>query len=188
MTDVTIDSRRRRQGRSGEGESVPEESVRLELRIDSGPGATAEQTDRQVRGLYGDLRTLGLLRVERGTVAAPEESMAGVGHDLAVLVLSGAFSAAALKAVSNVVVAFVQRSKARSVEWEIDGHKGSFGALSAKDQQALVAAVTARIEAGTAAVAGVSAGNGPADPAGQNTSGDPGVGDGGTPDRTARRD
>ena len=133
---------------------MPEESVRLKLRIDSGPGATAEQTDRQVRSLYGDLRTLGLLRVERGTVAAPEASMAGVGHDLAVLVVSGAFSAAALKALSNVVVAFVERSKARSVEWEIDGHKGSFGALSAKDQQALVEAVTARIEAGTAAVAG----------------------------------
>jgi hypothetical protein len=68
---------------------VHEENVRLELRIDSGPGATAEQTDRQVRSLYGDLRTLGLLRVERGTVAAPAESMAGVGHDLAVLVVSG---------------------------------------------------------------------------------------------------
>lgn len=188
MTDVTIDSVCRRCRRSGEGESVHEESVRLELRIDSGPGATAEQTDRQVRSLYGDLRTLGLLRVERGTVAAPEKSMAGVGHDLAVLVVSGAFSAAALKAVSNVVVAFVQRSKARSVEWEIDGHKGTFDALSAKDQQALVQAVTARIEAGTAAVAGATAGTGPADPTGRNTNGEPGVGDGGTPDRTARRD
>lgn len=181
MTDVTIDPVCRRYGsRSGEGESVPEESVRLELRIDSGPGATAEQTDRQVRSLYKDLRTLGLLRVERGTAAAPEKSMAGVGHDLGVLVVSGAFSAAALKALSNVVVAFVQRSKARSVEWEIDGHKGSFGALSAKDQQALVEAVTARIEAGTAA-AGAAA-------TGPNTNSEPGVGDGGTPDRTARRD
>lgn len=162
--------------------------MRLELRIDSGPDATAERTDRQVRSLYGDLRTLGLLRVERRTVAAPEESMAGVGHDLAVLVVSGAFSAAALKAVSNVVVAFVQRSKARSVEWEIDGHKGSFGALSAKDQQALVEAVTARIEAGTAAVAGGPADPGTAVATGANTNSDPGVGDGGTPDRTARRD
>ncbi|WP_405823670.1 hypothetical protein OG241_43300 [Streptomyces sp. NBC_01390] len=165
-----------------------EENVRLELRIDSGPGATAEQTDRQVRSLYGNLRTLGLLRVERGTVAAPEESMAGVGHDLAVLVVSGAFSAAALKALSNVVVAFVQRSKARSVEWEIDGHKGSFDALSAKDQQALVEAVTARIQAGTAAVASAPADSGTGVATGPNTNSDPGVGDGGTPDRTARRD
>ncbi|MGY1496486.1 hypothetical protein ACW4TU_07680 [Streptomyces sp. QTS52] len=165
-----------------------EERVRLELRIDSGPGATAERTDRQVRSLYVDLRTLGLLHVERKAVAAPEESMAGVGHDLAVLVVSGAFSAAALKAVSNVVVAFVQRSKARSVEWEIDGHKGSFDALSARDQQALVEAVTARIEAGTAAVADGTADPGTAAATGVNTNSDPGVGDGGTPDRTARRD
>lgn len=188
MTDVTIDPTCRRPGRSGEGENVPEENVRLELRIDSGPGATAEQTDRQVRSLYGDLRTLGLLRVERKTVAAPAKSMAGVGHDLAVLVVSGAFSAAALKAVSNVVVAFVQRSKARSVEWEIDGQKGSFGALSAKDQQALVEAVTARIGAGTAALAGTTNDPGTAPAVDPNTPSDPGVGDGGTPDRTARRD
>jgi hypothetical protein len=127
---------------------VHEESPRLELRIDSGPDATAEQTDRQARALYTDLRRLGVLRVERGTAPPPPGSLAGAGHDLAVLVLSGAFSAAALKAVSNVVVAFVQRSKARSVEWEIDGHKGSFGALSAADQHALVEAVAARIAAG----------------------------------------
>ncbi len=164
--------------------------MRLELRIESGPEATAEQTDRQVRSLYGDLRTLGLLRVERKTVAVPADSMAGVGHDLAVLVVSGAFSAAALKAVSNVVVAFLQRSKARSVEWEIDGQKGSFAALSAKDQQALVDAVTARIGAGTAAAgqSGSATDPGTTPALGPNTTSDPGVGDGGTPDRTARRD
>lgn len=152
-----------------------EERHLLALRIDSGPGATAEQTDRQVRSLLRDLKTLGLLRVERGTAAPPPGSMAGAGHDLAVLVLSGAFSAATLKAVSNVVVAFLQRSKARAVEWEIDGDKGSFSALSAKDQHALVEAVTARIGAGTAAADG-------------DTGDDPGVGDGGTPDRAAGRD
>ncbi|MEU6368006.1 hypothetical protein ABZ876_20235 [Streptomyces sp. NPDC046931] len=153
-----------------------EESPRLELRIDSGPQATAEQTDRQVRRLHSDLKTLGVLRVARGTVPPPAGSMAGPGHDLAVLVLSGAFSAATVKAVSNVVVAFLQRSKARSVEWEIDGAKGSFGALSAGDHHALVEAVTARIGAGSATVAD------------RETSGEPGVGDGGTPDRAAGRD
>ncbi|MEU6097266.1 hypothetical protein [Streptomyces sp. NPDC047079] len=152
-----------------------EESPRLELRIDSGPGATAERTDRQVRSLYGDLKTLGVLHVERGTAPPPPGSMAGAGHDLTVLVLSGAFSAATVKAVSNVVVAFLQRSKARSVEWEIDGTKGAFRALSAEDHHALVEAVTARIGAGTAA-------------AGRDTSEEPGVRDGGTPDRAAGRD
>ncbi|MEV7339429.1 hypothetical protein [Streptomyces sp. NPDC093544] len=148
----------------------------LELRIDSGPEATTDQTSHQVSSLYRDLRTLGVLRVERKTEAAPADSMAGVGYDLGVLVLSGAFSAAALKAVSNVLVAFVQRSKARSVEWEFDGNKGSFSALSTKDQHALVEAVSSRITAETVGTPS------------QNISGQSGVGDGGTPDRTAGRD
>lgn len=159
-------------GAPAKGETVHQ----LELRIDAGPEAAADQIDRQVRSLYRDLRTLGVLRVERKTAAAPDASMAGVGYDLAVLVLSGAFSAAALKAVSNVVVAFVQRSKARSVEWDFDGNKGSFSALSAKDQHALVEVVSARI---AASAGGTTS---------QDTDGEPGVGDGGTPDRTAGRD
>ncbi|NGO09346.1 hypothetical protein G5C60_17505 [Streptomyces sp. HC44] len=149
----------------------------MELRIDSGPEATAEQTDRQTAGLYRDLRTLGVLRVERKSAAAPPGSMAGAGHDLAVLVLSGVFSAAAVKSLSNVLIAYVQRSKARAVEWEFDGHKGSFSALSAKDQHTLVEVVTARISAETTAASGDG-----------STDGEPGVGDGGTPDRTADRD
>lgn len=150
---------------------------RLELRIDSGPEATAEQTDRQVASLYRDLRTLGVLNVQRKSVAPPPGSMAGAGYDLVVLVLSGVFSAAAAKSVSNVLVAYLQRSKARAVEWEFDGHKGSFSALSAKDQHALVEVVAARISAEAAAASGDG-----------NTDDEPGVGDGGTPDRTAGRD
>jgi hypothetical protein len=149
----------------------------LELRIDSGPEATAEQTSRQVTSLYRDLRTLGVLSVERKTAAAPSGSMAGAGYDLAVLVLSGIFSAAAAKSVSNVLIAYLQRSKARAVEWEFDGHKGSFSALSTKDQHALVEVVAARISAEAAAASGDG-----------STDSEPGVGDGGTPDRTAGRD
>ncbi|MET9497224.1 hypothetical protein [Streptomyces sp. NPDC006552] len=123
----------------------------LELRVDGGAEATPDQLDRHVRALFQDLRRLGALRVERRTRSAPAGSMAGAGHDLAVLVLSGVFSAAGLKAVSDVVVAYVNRSKARSVEWEFDGNKGTFTAVSAKEQQALIEAVTARIAAGPAA-------------------------------------
>ncbi|MFJ9038124.1 hypothetical protein ACIRF8_16200 [Streptomyces sp. NPDC102406] len=152
----------------------------LELRVDAGHGATPDQVDRQVRALFQDLRRLGALRVERGTRPAPAGAMAGAGHEIAVLVLSGAFSAATLKAVGNVVVAYVNRSKARAVEWEFDGNKGSFTALSTEAQQALVDAVTARIAAGTAAAGeGENGGDG----------GDEAEGtDGRAPDRTAGRD
>jgi hypothetical protein len=135
--------------------------------------ASDEQVERQARSLYRDLRTLGLFNVERRQAPAPAGSMASAGYEIGTLVVSGAFSAAALKAMSNVLVAYVQRSKARSVEWEFDGNKGTFQALSAKDQNKLVDVVASRIAAGV----GTDVGNG-----------EPGDSDGGTPDRTAGRD
>ncbi|WP_030607872.1 hypothetical protein [Streptomyces sclerotialus] len=129
--------------------------------------------ERQVRTLYRDLRTLGLFHVERKQAPAPAGSMASAGYEIGALLVSGAFSAAALKAMSNVLVAYLQRSKARSVEWEFDGNKGQFQALSAKDQNKLVEVVASRI----AAEAGADGG-----------SGEPGGSDDGTPDRAAGRD
>ncbi|MES4892449.1 hypothetical protein [Streptomyces sp. NPDC096012] len=143
------------------------------LRVDCGPTASDEQVERQARSLYRDLRTLGLFNVERRQAPAPAGSMASAGYEIGALVVSGAFSAATLKAVSNVLVAYIQRSKARSVEWEFDGDKGTFQALSAKDQKKLVDVVASRIAAG----AGTDVGNG-----------EPGDSDDGTPDRTAGRD
>ncbi|MEV6396690.1 hypothetical protein AB0M39_18210 [Streptomyces sp. NPDC051907] len=157
----------------------------LELRVDAGTEATADQLDRQVKSLYLDLRTLGLLRVERKQTAPPPGSMAGAGYELGVLVLSGAFSAAALKAVSTVVVEHLRRSKARAVEWEFGDFKGTFDALSAHDQRTLVEALApylaASAEQGAAAA---SQGQG----AGQGGDGGPGGDDGGSAHRTAGRD
>lgn len=145
----------------------------LVLRVDAGPSASDEQVERQVRSLYRDLRTLGLFHVERKEAPAPVSSMASAGYEIGALVVSGAFSTAALKAMSNVLVAYIQRSKGRSVEWEFDGNRGAFQALSAKDQNKLVEVVAARIAAGVGTDGG---------------SGEPGGSDGGTPDRAAGRD
>jgi hypothetical protein len=145
----------------------------LVLRVEAGPAASDEQVERQVRSLYKDLRALGLFHVERKQAPAPAGSMASAGYEIGALVVGGAFSAASLKALSNVLVAYIQRSKARSVEWEFDGNKGTFQALSAKDQNKLVEVVAARIAAGPGADGG---------------SGEPGGSDGGTPDRAAGRD
>ncbi|QDY80992.1 hypothetical protein FQU76_12900 [Streptomyces qinzhouensis] len=148
------------------------------LRVDAGDEASAEQVERQVKALYKDLRAFGRYNVARKEKPAPEGSMASAGYEIGALVVSGVLSAAGLKALGNVLVAYVQRSKARSVEWEFEGNKGSFRALSAKDQNRLVDVVAARIAAG--------AGGGEGD--GTGTGGEPGGGDGGAPDRTAGRD
>ncbi|MEU0273069.1 hypothetical protein [Streptomyces sp. NPDC006307] len=159
----------------------------MELRVDAGPSASPEQIDRQVTSLYQDLRALGRFQVRRKPAPAPGGSMASAGYELGVLVVSGAFSAAAVKAMSNVLVAYIQRSKARSVAWEFDGHKGTFEALSAKDQSALVEVVAARIAAGADGTGtdGTAANGTGADGTAANGTGD---GDGGTQNRAAGRD
>lgn len=144
----------------------------LVLRVDAGSAVSDEQVERRVRSLFRDLKTVGLFHVQRKQAPAPAGSMASAGYELGALVVSGVFSAAALKALSNVLTAYVQRSKARSVEWEFDGHKGTFQALSAKDQTRLIELVAARIAEG----------------ADEDGSGEPGGSDGGTPDRPAGRD
>jgi Effector Associated Constant Component 1 len=154
----------------------------LELRIDAGDDAGAEQVDRLVRGLRRDLRALGMVRVEHKAAVAPDGAMAGVAQELGVLVASGVFTTTTVRAVSNVVVAYVQRSKARAVEWEFDGAKGTFTALSRSDQHALVETVAARIAAGAPRGEGApGAGEGGAGQEG-------GASSGGEPDRTADRD
>ncbi|MFI6644956.1 hypothetical protein [Streptomyces sp. NPDC050504] len=150
----------------------------LELRVDPGPGAAPDQLARQVNSLYQDLRRLGVLRVARKTADAPDGSMAGAGQELGVLVLSGAFSAAAIKALGNVLVAYVQRSKARGVEWRIGEESGTYTALSAKDQHLLVQAAAARIAAGDGSAVATTS----------DDSAEPGDGHGGAPHRTAGSD
>ncbi|GAA2042166.1 hypothetical protein GCM10009757_05330 [Streptomyces cheonanensis] len=145
----------------------------LVLRVDAGTTVSDEQVERHVGSLYRDLRTLGLFNVRRKQTSSPAGSMASTGYEIGVLVVSGVFSAAALKAMSNVLVAYLQRSKARSVEWEFDGHKGSFQGLSGKDQGKLVDVVASRIAGGV----GVDVGDG-----------ESGDNNGGTPNRAADRD
>ncbi|MEW1550629.1 hypothetical protein [Streptomyces tsukubensis] len=147
----------------------------LVLRVDAGDEASAEQVERQVTSLYKDLRTFGRYSVARKETPAPEGSMASAGYEIGALVVSGALSAAGLKALSNVLVAYLQRSRARAVKWEFEGNSGEFRALSAKDQSRLVDVVAARIAAGGEPAAGDDANNGDG-------------GDGGAPDRTAGRD
>ncbi|WP_405143892.1 hypothetical protein OG589_39980 [Sphaerisporangium sp. NBC_01403] len=163
----------------------------MRLQVDAGPGCTAEQLDRMVGSLYKDLRVLGLFNVKREQAPPPTGAMAGAGYQLGTLVLSGIFSAATMGALGKVLTAYVDRAKARSVEWEFDGHKGLFTALSRDDQRLLVEAVAARIAVAPAAAGdeGVLEEAGASAVAGDEEGGrEPEGGDGGTPDRTTGRD
>ncbi|NBM21128.1 hypothetical protein [Streptomyces sp. GC420] len=121
----------------------------LVLRVDAGPDAAPEQLERQTHGLYQDLRTLGLLRVQlrQASPATGTAPVTDTGAGAGALVLTGAFSSAAAKALGNVLIASMQRSGAPAVHWEFEGRAGSFAATSATDRDALVEAVTARTAA-----------------------------------------
>lgn len=106
----------------------------LELRIDAGDDAGPEQVERLVSGLCEDLRALGLVQVDR---RSPEEGAA-------LLAVGGELTATTLRALGNVVVAYVQRSKARAVVWRFGGTTGAFTAFSRKDQDLLAETVSAR--------------------------------------------
>ncbi|WP_329318887.1 hypothetical protein [Streptomyces sp. NBC_01262] len=153
-------------GNPVDAEAEPDE---LRLYVDAGADIGPEKLDRLVSSLYKDMRALGLFTVRRAPAVPPEGAMAGAAYEVGQLVLTGAFSAAGLGAVAKVLAAYIDRVKARSVEWKFGEIEGKFTALSQDEQRLLVEAFAARVA------------NGSRD---ENREG----GDGGTPDRAAGRD
>lgn len=115
------------------------------LRIDAEPAQQARLTTV----LFQDLRATGLVKVAKAREEAPADAKAGVGSDLAELIVSGVFSAGTVTAVTKIVVAYLERTKARSVTW-IDGDKKVvFTGIARDDQKALAEALAAAEEDGT---------------------------------------
>ncbi|WP_405731588.1 hypothetical protein OG607_33915 [Streptomyces sp. NBC_01537] len=141
------------------------ETDELRLYVDAGADIGPEKLDRLVSSLYKDMRELGLFTVRRAPARPPEGAMAGAAYEVGQLVLTGTFSAAGLGAAAKVLAAYIDRVKARSVEWKFGETEGKFTGLSHREQRLLVEAFAARV-------------------ADENREG----GDGGTPDRAAGRD
>ena len=102
------------------------------LRIDADPA----QLSRLTTALFQDLRASGLVKVAKGREEAPEGTMSGVG-DVLDLIIKGAFSAGTLGAVTKIVVAYLERTKARSVTWDDGKRKVVFTGIARDDQKAL---------------------------------------------------
>jgi hypothetical protein len=114
------------------------------LRVDA---ADREQLDRATTALYDDLRALGDVRVRRGDEAAAAGSKSGVAGSIAELLLSGG----TVGAVYRVVVAWLGRSKARSVTWVQGEDKVELTALSGADQRRVIELLAEKHRAGVAA-------------------------------------
>jgi len=67
--------------------------------------------------LFDDIRSLALVKVGRDSVEAPESAKSGAGVDIAVLMMTGIFSTATIQAISKIIIAYINRTAARSVKW-----------------------------------------------------------------------
>ncbi|WP_155830393.1 hypothetical protein [Glycomyces tenuis] len=79
-------------------------------------GQSASSLDRWCREIEADLRSVRGASVRTAqTAAASEGAKSGAALQIGTLVVSGLLSAAALKAIADVVIAALQRSSAGSV-------------------------------------------------------------------------
>ncbi|MGH8794283.1 MAG: hypothetical protein ACRDXX_16750 [Stackebrandtia sp.] len=77
-------------------------------------GQSLVQLDRRCRRLAEELRVAPGLRAAP-VAATPPGDKSGLAQEIGVLLVSGLFSAAAVKAAADVIVAFVHRGSAASV-------------------------------------------------------------------------
>ncbi|HEV7907909.1 MAG TPA: hypothetical protein VGP03_07200 [Pseudonocardiaceae bacterium] len=106
------------------------------LRVDGGDVNDA-RLHQLTASLLKDLRALGLVKVARGEIDAPAGSKSGTAGQIAELVITGLFSASTISTIGKVIIAYVDRTKARSVTWEESDRKVQFTGMSKADQQAL---------------------------------------------------
>lgn len=87
--------------------------------------------------LAADLRRAGIA-LEADTVDTPDGAKSGTVATIGEWVAKGLLSAATLNALTQIVVAFVQRGAARSVVLERDGDRIEVTGTNARDQRKLV--------------------------------------------------
>ncbi|MCP2169655.1 effector-associated constant component EACC1 [Goodfellowiella coeruleoviolacea] len=114
-------------------------------------------------GLYQDLRALGLVKVARADQAAPEDAKTGTAGSITELVITGVFSAGTLAAVAQVITAYIERTKTRTVTWVEGERTVTFDGISAKDQHRLVEALAASTSGALAAATPAAPGAGDGD-------------------------
>lgn len=110
----------------------------MDVRISvAGPGPNPRDTAEATQLLARDLLR-ARLDVHGVTSAVPDGAKPGVALTIGEMVASGVLSAAGLKQLAAVVIAFVERGGARKVKLSHDGDEITFEGLSSKAQRELV--------------------------------------------------
>ncbi|HEY8371256.1 MAG TPA: hypothetical protein VIL00_00795 [Pseudonocardiaceae bacterium] len=103
-------------------------------------GGTPEELDQQTAALREELLLLpDLYRVEHVTTGRTSEgAKSGLAQHIGTLAVNGILSAATLKAVTDIVLAWINRQTTRSATLEKDGNKLVVEGVSKADLAALV--------------------------------------------------
>lgn len=100
-----------------------------------------EQLDRLTRQVAADLRALGGFAVDRATGVPSEAQKSGVVQSIDTLVLTGAFSVALVRAVRDVLVAWLGRNQSRRITIRAGDREVDLTAVSAADLEHVAASL-----------------------------------------------
>jgi hypothetical protein len=107
----------------------------------NGNGVTGVALDKLTQQLAADLNSVSRIAAKPAAGTADAGTKSQFAQDIGILVVSGVFSAATVKAIRDVIVAYVERTKARSVILRRGDSELEITAVSAQE----LAAVTERL-------------------------------------------
>lgn len=120
----------------------------LIIELTPSEGLSASRFDRECAELAEDLRRVRGVLVNQPETAPTPGMKSGMLQQIGTLVVSGLLSAAALKAVSDILVAPLHRSTAGTVTVRRGGAEVSLSGLHSKDVAAEAAKLVEALEEG----------------------------------------
>jgi Effector Associated Constant Component 1 len=103
--------------------------------------------DELGRQLAKDLRAAGHLAVDPVPAAPPQMAKSGVKDEIAYWIISGAFSATTVRAIRDVIVAYLERTRARAVRVRVGEREVTLEGASATDLAAVTQLLTTLVPA-----------------------------------------
>ncbi|OLB81125.1 MAG: hypothetical protein AUI14_04495 [Actinobacteria bacterium 13_2_20CM_2_71_6] len=122
--------------------------VTLDVIADDGSMPT--QLDALARQLAFDIRALRMFSVQGVAAPTSSDGKSTTANQIGTLVVSGVFSATAIRALRDVIVAYLDRTKARAVTVRVGSTEVTLTGASASDLSEIARQLTSTVEGGPA--------------------------------------
>jgi hypothetical protein len=113
-------------------------------------GSKRAQVDALAHQLASDIRALRTFTVRGAETTAPSDGKSPTAEGIGTLIVSGVFSATAIRALRDVIVAYLQRAAARAVTVRAGKTEVTLTAVSASDLSGIAQQLTTPVEGGPA--------------------------------------